>query len=128
MGKDFDIEKLKGHSNYHTWCFSMKNLVDYKGYGNCLNTVKDKDSNGMVCAEKEASKLTACKALLSLSVEKNIQTHIESCHSPLAVSQNHKNHKKSREYRGKRKLFNSFLSSTYLPNVLPNRENRTQNM
>lgn len=62
MGKDFDIEKLKGHSNYHTWWFSMKNLLDYKGYGNCLKSVVNEE-NEVSCAEKDVSKLIACKAL-----------------------------------------------------------------
>lgn len=83
MEKGFEIEKLKGHTNYHTWCFSLKNLLDYKGYGNCLKSLKE--GAEVICAEKDASKMTACKALLSLSVEKNIQTHIESCNSPLEV-------------------------------------------
>lgn len=62
----------------------MENLVKYKGYGKCLE-LKTDDKGQRVFAETSVEKLIACQALLSLSVEKNIQTHIKTCVTPLAV-------------------------------------------
>lgn len=75
MGKEFEIEKLKGSDNYHTWSFAVKHYLDFKGYGQCIETVKDKDG-AEVIAEKDQTKLTACKALLVLLVEKNNYTYM----------------------------------------------------
>lgn len=83
MVKDFELEKLNGHENYHTWAFVIKNLMDYKGYGNCLKLIVEKDVS--ICAEKNATKLTACKALVVLSVEKNLYTHITKCETALDI-------------------------------------------
>lgn len=72
MSKDFDIQKLSGSNNYHTWCFAMKNIMAYKGYADCItDPVK----------EKSEDKLTSCKAFLCLSVESSIYVHIEKCQS-----------------------------------------------
>lgn len=74
--KDFDIEKLKGSENYHTWVFAIKNVIDYKGYTNCIVDP---------VTETDAKKVIACKALLSLTVEKAIYPHIQSCTSALEI-------------------------------------------
>lgn len=84
MGKDFDLEKLKGNSNFHTWVFAMENYIGYKGYQNCIETIRD-DKGAEVVKEKDPAKLAACKGLLVLSVEKNIFTHIKSCKTPLEI-------------------------------------------
>lgn len=44
MGKQFDMEKLKGSENFHTWCFVMKNLLEYKGYEKCITTPVEEES------------------------------------------------------------------------------------
>lgn len=36
MGKEFDVEKLNGSDNYHTWQFVMTNLLAFKGYARCI--------------------------------------------------------------------------------------------
>lgn len=84
MGKELDIEKLTGNDNFHTWSFAMKNLIDYKGYSNCIKTVEN-DKKEKVCAEKDEAKILACKALIILCVEKNIYTHITACNSAIGV-------------------------------------------
>lgn len=84
MGKEFEIEKLKGSDNYHTWSFAVKHYLDFKGYGQCIETVKDKDG-AEVIAEKDQTKLTACKALLVLLVEKNNYTYMAKCKTALDV-------------------------------------------
>lgn len=53
--KDFEVKKLKGHENYHTWSFSVKNFIDYK----CLEVVETVVDNVKVvsCKEKDETKL-----------------------------------------------------------------------
>lgn len=70
MSKDFNIEKLKGGDNYHTWSFAIKNVLTFKGLGNCITTP---------VAEKDETKLSSCKAILSLSVDSSIYVHIQNC-------------------------------------------------
>lgn len=74
MNRDFNIEKLKGNENYHTWCFAITNFLEYKGLGACLtsDTITDTLTD---------AKLKEAKAILSLSVEKGIVVHIRSCTS-----------------------------------------------
>lgn len=68
MSKDFDIEKLRGSENYHTWRFAIQNVLAYKGYSNCISDpVRETDN----------SKLVNCKAILSLSVDTHIYVHIQ---------------------------------------------------
>lgn len=85
--KDFEVKKLKGHDNYHTWSFSVRNFIDYKGYGNCLKVVETvvNDVKVSSCKEKDETKLIACRALLALSVDENIQTHIAACTTAIEI-------------------------------------------
>lgn len=69
-----DFEKLKGSDNYHTWCLAVKNYLDFKGYGKCVETVVDA-ANVVTISEKDATKLTACKALLVLCSKKYLYPH-----------------------------------------------------
>lgn len=76
MGKNFDIEKLKGSENYHTWCFAVKNLLSYKGWDKCItDPVTDTDE----------ANLKNCKATLALSVETSIYVHIQNCSTALEI-------------------------------------------
>lgn len=77
MGKDFDIEKLKGNENYHTWCFAVSNVLAYKGLEKCI--VEGDDT------EKNAEKMKNSKAILALSVETSIFVHIERCQTALEI-------------------------------------------
>ena len=53
MGKEFEIEKLTGNDNYHTWSFAMKNVIDYKGYSNCIKLVKKTEKmKQSLCVQK----------------------------------------------------------------------------
>lgn len=36
MGKDFDIVKLSGTDNYHTWKFAVENLLAFQGLSSAL--------------------------------------------------------------------------------------------
>lgn len=74
MGKQFDIVKLKGSENYHTWCFAMQNVLAFKGLDDCLDET-----------EEDAGKQKECKALLSLSVETSIYVHIKRCDSAKSI-------------------------------------------
>lgn len=84
MGKDFDIEKLSGSDNYHTWSFEMENYLEYKGYGDCIKT-KTGENGQIVVVEQEVKKLVASKALIVLCLQKSMHTHIRKCESALEV-------------------------------------------
>lgn len=77
MSKDFDLEKLRGSDNYYTWTFALENVLEYKGYSGCI--IADP------VTETSVSKLTSCKALISLNVESHIYVHIRNCKSALEV-------------------------------------------
>lgn len=78
MGKDFDIEKLKGQVNYHNWCFAMKNYLQFKGLSDCIKDPPTEDND---------NKLSNCKALLALSVEPCLYNHISNCNSAVQIWQ-----------------------------------------
>lgn len=80
MAKDFDIEKLRGSDNYHTWSFAIKNVLAMKELSKCISsTVADRETN--------AAKLAKCKAILSLSVESHIYVHIQASETAYDVWQ-----------------------------------------
>lgn len=85
MGKELEVKKLTGSGNYHTWQFAVKHLIDYKGYGSCIETEIDKASGLAVVIEKDAGKLRSCKALLGLCVKENIFTHISKCTTAIEI-------------------------------------------
>lgn len=74
----FDVEKLKGSSNYHTWCYATENLLTYKGYDKCI--ADDVDNR-----EKDAEKLKNSKAALALSVDPSLYIHIQKCTSAYEI-------------------------------------------
>lgn len=89
MGKDFDIQKLRGSENYHTWQFAMKNLLAYNGLSKCIQTVsltaEGNDDETIACAETDATKKEKAKAMIVLAVEQSIYVHIDKCESALTV-------------------------------------------
>lgn len=76
MEKSFNIEKLKGSENYHTWTFAIGNLLALKNYSQYIESDSSTD---------DAEKKLACKAILSLSVEKHLYVHIRSCDTPKKI-------------------------------------------
>lgn len=87
MGKDFDIQKLKGSENYHTWQFAIKNLLAYNGLSKCIETVSvtAEGVTTMACAEASADKKEKAKAIMGLAVEQCIYVHISECSDALEV-------------------------------------------
>lgn len=91
MVKDFDIPKLKGSGNYHTWQFAMKSLLEFNGFGKCINTtivpaVGDGDPS-VTCAETSEDKKSKAKAMIVLAVEQSIYVHINKCTDALQMWQ-----------------------------------------
>lgn len=83
MGKDFDIIKLKGSENFHTWKFAVEAVFDFKGLGDAL--VPKATTTPTVPKESDDTKLTQAKALLKLAVEPHIYAHLEGCADALAI-------------------------------------------
>lgn len=54
------IEKLRGLENYHTWCFAVKNALEYRNLEKCITDPVTED---------DADKLQKCKSILCLCVE-----------------------------------------------------------
>lgn len=76
MGKEFDIEKLKGSENFHNWCFAIKNVLQYKQLEKCIIEP---------VIETDTQKLGNCKAVLALSVDSSLYNHISSCETALEI-------------------------------------------
>lgn len=76
MEKAFDIEKLKGGENFHTWKFAIRNVLELKGYEKCIQSADE---------VTDAKVLKACKAVLSLSIEVSLYIHIQSCTSAYEI-------------------------------------------
>lgn len=89
MGKDFDIQKLKGNENYHTWQFAVTNLLAFNGLSKCIQTVAvaatATTEATTTCAEANAEKLGKAKAIIALSVEQSIYVHISKCNDALTM-------------------------------------------
>lgn len=83
MGKDFDVIKLKGSENFHTWKFAITNLIDFQGLSEALVCAKPTEPN--TAKMEDASKLAKAKAIISLSVETHIYAHIQSAKSALEI-------------------------------------------
>lgn len=118
MAKDFDIEKLKGNSNYHTWQFAIKNVLEYKGLIKCIADP---------VTETKEDKLTNCKAILALSVESHIYVHIQKCLSASEIWKTLKNLYEDRGLSRKISLLRSLISTklcdcenmqSYIDNIL----------
>lgn len=76
MSKELEIEKLKGSENYHTWCFAVKNVLQFKQLKKCITEP---------VTETDQQKLDNCKAILALSVDKSLYVHIMKCETALQI-------------------------------------------
>lgn len=95
MAKDFDIERLRGSENYHTWKFAVKNLLAMKELSEYIEPpiptilVTDTDgTEGVTAVETNreiAKKMAKAKGILILSVESSIYVHVETCKSAYDV-------------------------------------------
>ncbi len=90
--KDFQIEKLKGISNFHTWKFAIKNLLEMNDLDKYLTDEK-------VAAEDKLQKKT--KNILSLSVEPQIFVHIQNADTAVEFGKNWENFMKIKDCQGK---------------------------
>lgn len=67
----FQIEKLKGSENFHTWKFAVHNYLEMNDLDGCIGTVTVTDPK----------KLKKAKNVLSLCVDSSIFVHIQSAES-----------------------------------------------
>lgn len=70
---DFQIEKLKGSSNYHTWKFAIKNMLELNDLEKCIEL-----NDAGATLETDVKKLKKTKNLISLSVDASIFVHIQN--------------------------------------------------
>lgn len=84
MGKDsFDIVKLNGSNNFHLRKFAVQNVIDFKGLTEALVPKADATPNEPKLTDAE--KLAKAKAVISLSVETHIYSHIQNAKSALEI-------------------------------------------
>lgn len=90
MGKDLDIEKLRGSDNYHTWQFAMMSYLTYQDLDEAFETASSPAASGAnqtaVTATNTAiasffKKSTKAKAILRLCIESSLYVHVEKCES-----------------------------------------------
>lgn len=94
MGKEFDVEKLRGVDNFHNWSYVMKNFLALKGMEDCIvhkpDTPATTSRDAVVhpadtAKETDATKLSGAKAYLVLAVESQIHMHIQACETALGI-------------------------------------------
>lgn len=79
---EFDVKKLNGSDNYHTWKFQMENLLAMKKLDNCI---KSKPNLPSVSLENSSEKLVEAKSILALSVDESLIVHIRFAKSALEI-------------------------------------------
>lgn len=89
MGKEFEIEKLRGSENYHTWAFAIKNVLTLKALEKCINRVPVAATQTAPattkCEEDDTEKCGKAKATLVLSIETQLYVHVSKCATALDV-------------------------------------------
>lgn len=76
MGKEYEIEKLRGSENYLDWVFAMQNYLAVKALSGCITNP---------ATEKDDPKLIQCKAILVLNIDSKLYKYVRSCASALEV-------------------------------------------
>lgn len=71
MGRESEIDKLRGNDNYHTWSMAVQSVLVMKGLKKCLSD----NVEGEFTTEEDEK----CKAQLTLSVDTRIYVHIQKC-------------------------------------------------
>lgn len=79
---EFEVKKLIGSENYHTWQFAMLNYLELRGLEKCI---QPKEGAPAVAVEANADKLTQAKARLALSIDDSLFVHIRKANSALAI-------------------------------------------
>ena len=72
---NFNIEKLRGSSNYHTWKFAMVNLLEMQELIDCLEDGKEKDHK----------KVTKAKNYIILHMDASLYDHVAKYDKPYEV-------------------------------------------
>lgn len=94
MGKDFDLKKLAGSDNYHTWQYAMTNFLALKGLSNCIKHRPNKPAAGTapeivyaddVAIETDTGKIDQAKGHIVLAIDESIYVHVQKCETALGV-------------------------------------------
>lgn len=76
MGKEYEIEKLRGSENYLDWVFAIQNYLAVKSLSDCITSP---------AKEKDETKLIQCKAILVLNIDSKLYKYVRSCDTALEV-------------------------------------------
>jgi hypothetical protein len=66
---EFEVKKLLGSENYHTWQFAMLNYLELHNFEKCIQGKADDPNTPL---ETDAGKLKQAKARLALSIDESI--------------------------------------------------------
>jgi transposase InsO family protein len=101
MSKEFHIEKLSSAANYHTWAFEIENLLRLK------KLLKYTQQDGEVGDEK----VEECRAILSLTIDKQLFPLIRRLESPKEIWETLKNRFEEKGLTRKIGLLRSLIST-----------------
>lgn len=80
MGREFEVEKLRGSDNYHTWQFAVQNLLAFKGLEKTIQTTTvvatSTAAARIICAETDEKKCTKAKSIIILCIETSLFIHV----------------------------------------------------
>lgn len=79
---EFDVKKLRGSENYHTWQFAMMNYLELNGLEKCIQGTQ---ADPKVPLETKADKLSQAKSRLALSVDESLFVHIRKAKTALEI-------------------------------------------
>lgn len=89
MGREFELEKLRGSDNYHTWQFAVQNLLAFKGLEKTIKTTTVVATSTVaariICAETDEEKCTKAKSIIILCIETSLFIHVAKGKTALEV-------------------------------------------
>ncbi len=79
---EFNITKLKGSANFHTWKFAMKNFLEMNDLVGCITP---SDDDVQKPREAKADKISQAKTRIILSMDESLYIHVENCDSAFEI-------------------------------------------
>lgn len=79
---DFEVKKLSGSDNYHTWQFAMLNYFELNNLDDCI---LGSEADPKIPKERKPERLKQAKARLALSLDETLYTHVRKATSALEM-------------------------------------------
>lgn len=85
MGKEYEIEKLRGSENYNDWTFAMQSYLEVKSLSKCIIDTVNKE--GKSETETDTARLAQCKATIILNIDTKLYKYVRNLTSALEIWQ-----------------------------------------